>query len=138
MAAASRLSPAADANARQTASRLSSSQSGAAIIVHVYSVYIVRCADGSLYTGLARDPEARVSVHNSGKGAKYTAARLPVALVYTEACATRSDALKREYEIKTWSRAAKEVLIGRRRARAAARAKGPKGARGQRVADAPE
>jgi len=48
----------------------------------MFSVYMVRCADGTLYTGFARDPLARVRVHNSGKGAKYTRARLPVTLVY--------------------------------------------------------
>lgn len=74
-------------------------------------VYIVRCADGSLYTGFARDPETRANVHNRGKGAKYTASRLPVALVYAECCESRSAALKREAQIKTWSRARKEALI---------------------------
>lgn len=77
----------------------------------MYSVYIVRCADGSLYTGLARDPDERLQVHNAGKGAKYTASRRPVALVYVERCESRGDALKREYQIKTWSRARKETLI---------------------------
>jgi predicted GIY-YIG superfamily endonuclease len=77
----------------------------------VYFVYIVRCSDASLYTGLARDPEGRLAVHNSGKGAKYTASRLPVTLVYKEACESRSSALKRECEIKTWSRAQKEALV---------------------------
>jgi predicted GIY-YIG superfamily endonuclease len=78
----------------------------------VYFVYIVRCADASLYTGFARDPEERMAVHNSGKGAKYTASRLPVTLVYKEPCASRSSALKRECEIKSWNRAKKEALIG--------------------------
>ena len=77
----------------------------------VYYVYIVRCADGSLYTGLARDPEERVAVHNAGRGAKYTFSRRPVALVYQEAVESRSDALKREAEIKNWSRAKKHALI---------------------------
>jgi predicted GIY-YIG superfamily endonuclease len=77
----------------------------------VFFVYIVRCADGTLYTGWARDPRARVAVHNSGKGAKYTRSRLPVTLVYTERCETLSAALKREREIKPWSRASKEALI---------------------------
>jgi predicted GIY-YIG superfamily endonuclease len=79
----------------------------------VHFVYIVRCADGSLYTGLARDPDERVRVHNSGKGAKYTASRLPVVLVHTEPCASLSAALKREYQIKTWTRARKEALVTR-------------------------
>ena len=77
----------------------------------MYSVYIVRCADGTLYTGMARDPDARVKVHNSGKGAKYTRARLPVSLVYTEPCESLSAALKREHQLKPWSRAQKEALI---------------------------
>ena len=77
----------------------------------MYFVYIVRCADASLYTGFARDPEERVAVHNRGKGAKYTASRLPVTLVYQEPCESRSGALKRECEIKTWSRTRKEALI---------------------------
>ena len=72
---------------------------------------MVRCADGTLYTGYARDPEERVRVHNTGKGAKYTRARLPVTLVYTEQCESLSAALKRECELKPWSRARKEALI---------------------------
>ena len=72
---------------------------------------MVRCADGTLYTGFACDPVARVLVHNSGKGAKYTRARLPVTLVYTEQCESRSAALKRECQIKPWSRAKKDALI---------------------------
>jgi predicted GIY-YIG superfamily endonuclease len=81
----------------------------------VYFVYIVRCVDGSLYTGFARDTDDRVAVHNAGKGAKYTASRLPVSLVYREQCESVSAALKREGEIKSWSRAKKEALIGHTR-----------------------
>ena len=81
--------------------------------VCVFFVYIVRCADGTLYTGYARDPEGRVRVHNSGKGAKYTRARLPVSLVYVESCDSLSGALKRERQIKPWPRAKKEALIAR-------------------------
>jgi len=77
----------------------------------VYYVYIVRCADGSLYTGLARHPEERVAVHNAGRGAKYTFASRPVALVYQEAVDSLSDALKRESQIKNLSRAKKDALI---------------------------
>ena len=72
---------------------------------------MVRCADGTLYTGYARDPAARVAVHNSGKGAKYTRSRLPVSLVYVERCESLSAALKRERELKPWTRAKKELLI---------------------------
>ena len=81
----------------------------------MFFVYIVRCADGTLYTGLARDPHARVKVHNCGKGAKYTRGRLPVALVYIEECASLSAALRRERELKPWTRAKKEALIARAR-----------------------
>ena len=72
---------------------------------------MVRCADGTLYTGYARDPHARLVVHNRGKGAKYTRSRLPVALVYSEECESLSAALKRERQLKPWSRARKEALI---------------------------
>lgn len=74
-------------------------------------VYMVRCADGSLYTGWTRDPQQRVDVHNSGRGARYTAGRLPVQLVYSESCASRSAALKREHELKRLTRRRKEALI---------------------------
>ena len=76
-----------------------------------FFVYIARCADGTLYTGWARDPHARIRAHNSGKGAKYTRSRVPVALVYMEACESLSAALKRERQLKPWSRARKEALI---------------------------
>ncbi len=72
---------------------------------------MVRCADGTLYTGYARDPQARLVVHNRGKGAKYTRSRLPVTLVYSQECESLSAALKRERELKPWSRARKEALI---------------------------
>jgi predicted GIY-YIG superfamily endonuclease len=78
-------------------------------------VYIVRCADRTLYTGVAVDVHARVRVHNSGKGAKYTRGRLPVTLVYRERAAGRGAALRREYAIKQMSaRAKRELVIGRR------------------------
>lgn len=74
-------------------------------------VYIVRCKDGSLYTGYAKDVEQRVKKHNLGQGAKYTKNRRPVTLVYHETYDTKSSALKREYEIKTYSRNKKLQLI---------------------------
>ena len=77
----------------------------------MHFVYLVRCADGTLYTGYARDPRARESVHNAGKGARYTAGRRPVRLVYSENFPSRSAALKREHQLKRWSRARKEALI---------------------------
>lgn len=67
----------------------------------MYYVYIVCCADDTLYTGIARDLERRIEEHNSSeKGAKYTRARRPVTLVYSEEYPDRSAASKREYEIK--------------------------------------
>jgi putative endonuclease len=74
-------------------------------------VYIVRCRDGSLYTGYAKDPGARLERHNSGKGAKYTAGRRPVTLVFTQKFRSLSRALKREHELKQWTRAKKEALV---------------------------
>jgi predicted GIY-YIG superfamily endonuclease len=76
----------------------------------VHFVYIVRCADGSLYTGYARDLQARVKAHNAGRGAKYTSARRPVRLVYAEVCASLGAALRREHAIKQLSRSGKEQL----------------------------
>jgi putative endonuclease len=81
----------------------------------VHFVYIVRCADGTLYTGYARDPVARVQVHNTGRGARYTSGRRPVRLVYSESCESVGDALRRERALKRRSRAQKEALISRRR-----------------------
>jgi putative endonuclease len=74
-------------------------------------LYIARCRDGSFYTGVAKDVKARLDRHNSGHGAKYTSSRRPIKLVYSEAYASRSEALKREYQIKSWTRARKAALI---------------------------
>ncbi|MEK7759483.1 MAG: GIY-YIG nuclease family protein [Pseudomonadota bacterium] len=74
-------------------------------------VYMLLCADQSLYTGVATDIEARLSTHNAGKGAKYTRGRLPVKLVYQEAVTGRGAALKREHAIKRMPVAAKRRLI---------------------------
>jgi len=79
----------------------------------VHFVYIVRCADGTLYTGYARDPKARVKVHNTGRGARYTSGRRPVRLIYSESFESVGDALRRERVLKQRSRAQKEALIGR-------------------------
>ena len=73
-------------------------------------VYILECADGSLYTGIARDLDARIKTHNDGTGAKYTRGRLPVTLIYSEATDNRSSALQREYEIKQLTRKSKLIL----------------------------
>ncbi|MBN1237024.1 MAG: GIY-YIG nuclease family protein [Gammaproteobacteria bacterium] len=75
-----------------------------------WHVYIVLCADGTLYTGVTNDVETRVAAHNAGRGAKYTRPRLPVSLVYTEAAGARGDALRRELEIKRLPRALKSRL----------------------------
>jgi predicted GIY-YIG superfamily endonuclease len=74
-------------------------------------VYLLRCRDRSLYCGWATDPLARVEKHNLGKGAAYTRSRLPVRLVWVEACADRSAALKREYAIKQLTRTEKLALV---------------------------
>lgn len=78
-----------------------------------WNVYIVRCVDGSLYTGIAKDAARRVEEHNSNDllAANYTRTRRPVALVYQEVAATLSAALKREYEIKQMVRQQKEALF---------------------------
>lgn len=76
-----------------------------------YYVYLLRCRDGTLYTGYTDDPERRLRVHNAGKGAKYTRSRLPVELVYQEQCPDKSAALRREWEIKGMRRAEKLALI---------------------------
>ena len=74
-------------------------------------VYIVKCKDDSLYTGYAKNVEQRVAKHNKGLGAKYTKVRRPVVLVYQEMYETKSEALKREYQIKQYSRNKKLALI---------------------------
>ncbi|MGA7799627.1 MAG: GIY-YIG nuclease family protein [Gammaproteobacteria bacterium] len=76
-------------------------------------VYMVRCADGSLYTGIARDVRRRVQEHNGAGpcGARYTRGRRPVKLVYQETVGTRSEAARREHTIKRLTRAQKEALI---------------------------
>ena len=74
-------------------------------------VYMLRCRDGSLYTGYTDDVQRRLTVHNSGKGAKYTRSRLPVCLAYQEQLPDKSAALKREYAIKSMSKQEKELLI---------------------------
>jgi permease of ABC transporter possibly for oligosaccharides len=73
--------------------------------------YIVRCADGTLYTGWTNDLKKRIKAHNAGKGAKYTKTRRPVELVYFEHFATKEEAMSREYHIKQLKRAQKQALI---------------------------
>jgi putative endonuclease len=79
-------------------------------------VYILRCRDDSLYTGITRDVEKRLATHNRGTGAKYTRSRTPVELVYSEVCDSYSDALKREAAIKRMPRSEKLKLIERKSA----------------------
>ncbi|MFH1922118.1 MAG: GIY-YIG nuclease family protein [Planctomycetota bacterium] len=74
-------------------------------------VYIVRCADGPLYTGIAKDVDRRLEQHNAGTASRYTRSRLPVSLEYQEEQPNQSMALKRELAIKALSRKAKEALI---------------------------
>ena len=77
----------------------------------MHFVYIVRCADGTLYTGYARDPRERERAHNSGRGTKYTAVRRPVRLVYQEEFRSMGEALAREYVVKQLTRAQKDALV---------------------------
>ena len=76
-----------------------------------WKLYMLRCRDGSLYTGITTDVEKRLEAHRSGKGAKYTRGRGPLELVYREECGDHSAALKRELEIKKLPREEKEKLI---------------------------
>lgn len=80
-----------------------------------WTVYLARCRDGTLYTGITTDPERRQAEHNAGGGAAYTRTRLPVVFVYWEVVSDRSSALRREHAIKRLSRAAKEALAGAER-----------------------
>ena len=74
-------------------------------------LYILRCGDGTLYTGITTDVEKRLETHRTGKGAKYTRGRQPLELVYRESCGTHSDALKREIAVKRMNRQEKEALL---------------------------
>ena len=76
-----------------------------------WQCYLLRCADDTLYCGITNDLEKRMAAHNAGEGAKYTRGRTPLKLVYTEACADKSSALKREIKIKRLTRLAKQKLI---------------------------
>lgn len=76
-------------------------------------VYILRCVDDTLYTGITNDLPARISTHEEGRGAKYTKGRTPLKLVYQEECENRSEASKREREIKKLPRDLKKELIAR-------------------------
>jgi putative endonuclease len=79
-----------------------------------WTVYLARCRDGSLYTGVTTEPERRLAEHNAGNGGSYTRSRLPLVLVYREQAKDRSGALRRECAIKRLSRAHKEDLVAGR------------------------
>lgn len=76
-----------------------------------YFTYMLRCSDGTIYSGYTTDPLRRASAHNAGRGAKYTRSRLPVRLVYVESFATKSEALRREAALKKLAHAEKLSLI---------------------------
>ena len=76
-----------------------------------FYVYVLECADKTLYTGYTNDLDKRLKAHNSGKGAKYTRSRRPVRLIYSECFESKSEALKREYQIKQLTRTQKLKLI---------------------------
>ena len=89
-----------------------------------WCVYMLRCRDGSLYTGATNDLDSRLQVHRTGRGAAYTRSRLPVFLVYAEAASDKS-AARREWALKQLSRPEKVALLKRRRAGSPVRAAGP-------------
>src|SRR3954468_10601468 len=91
-----------------------------------WQVYVLRCGDGSLYTGIARDAEARLRQHEAGKGARYTRGRGPLSMVHLEPAASQGDALRREAAIRKLGRAGKEALISRGEAKAAAAKEAPR------------
>ena len=76
-----------------------------------WTVYIIRCGDDTLYTGITDDVEKRFAAHCAGKGAKYTRGRGPLELVYQETCDSHGEALRREYSVKKLSREEKLTLI---------------------------
>jgi putative endonuclease len=86
---------------------------GRAAKIPAWFVYVVRCADRSLYTGVTTDATRRIEEHNDGRGARYTRSRGPVALVYLEEAQDRGAALKREHEIKCMNVSGKKALIAR-------------------------
>ncbi|MBU2101712.1 GIY-YIG nuclease family protein [Patescibacteria group bacterium] len=79
----------------------------------MYFVYILECEDGSFYTGSSPNPEERFKRHKAGTGSRYTRMHRPVRIIYTEKLNDKSQALKREVQIKSWSRKKKEALISR-------------------------
>lgn len=97
---------------KEVMAKIQTDSTGEAKTVAIWHVYILRCADGTLYTGITNDLTRRCDQHNAGTASRYTRSRLPVALVYQEEQGSRSLALKRELAIKKLSRQQKELLIG--------------------------
>ena len=77
-------------------------------------MYLLRCADGTLYCGWTNDPEKRLAAHNAGTASKYTASRRPVEMIWLESFATKQEAMKREAAVKKLSRKKKLELIGQK------------------------
>ena len=77
----------------------------------MYFIYILECVDGSFYTGSSPDPEERLKKHQAGTGGRYTRSHKPLGLIYMESFETKSEALKRESQIKSWRRKKKERLV---------------------------
>jgi len=82
-------------------------------LIDPWIVYMLRCSDGSLYTGITKNLEQRIAKHNDGTGAKYTRSRLPVELVWHEVAEGESEARKREAEIKKWRRSDKFAFLAK-------------------------
>ena len=81
------------------------------VMEQIWKLYILRCGDGTLYTGITVDVDHRFAMHQSGKGAKYTRGRGPLELLYVESCGSHSDALQRELAVKRLTRQEKLELI---------------------------
>ena len=81
-------------------------------------VYMLRCVDGTIYTGITNNVAARLKKHNAGRGAKYTKQRTPVSLIFREKHPDQGSAMRRELQIKKWSRLSKEKLAAKRTRRA--------------------
>lgn len=90
----------------------------------MWFVYVARCSDGTLYTGIARDVAARIAAHDAGRGARYTRGRGPLTVCVVRRCLSKGAALSIEHAVKRVPRAAKEELIDAKRFRAFARAVG--------------
>jgi putative endonuclease len=83
----------------------------------MWCVYLLRCGDGTLYTGITNDLERRMSAHRAGRGARYTRGRAPLALLHTEAMASRSEAQRREHQLKRLRRRQKLAFLDTLRGR---------------------